>query len=167
MTIPVQDLPVSRQQTRIWSGVECLSRFCQRCNKIPFNDEEFNGFVAVPNPGRKCLQLPPDLPDTHGQHDLKLDFTLIDVWPKLNVLTKSAENCDFCKLLEIQLRKTGLPPDFQGGWIRVELFYCWKNRVCQDQLDDFNSRYAFGLLGLKARVFGKLKQEDEFTALVW
>ncbi|KAH6960232.1 heterokaryon incompatibility protein-domain-containing protein [Fusarium avenaceum] len=167
MTTPVQDSPVSRQQARIWSGVGCSSRFCQRCNKIPFNDEEFNGFAAVPSPGRTCLQLPPDLPEEHGQHDLELDFTLIDVWPKLNVLNRSAEDCDFCKLLEIQLRKTGLPPDFEGAWIRIELFYCWRNRVYQDQVHDFNSQDAFGLLGLKARVFGKLKQEDEFTALVW
>jgi hypothetical protein len=137
------------------------------CNKIQFNDEEFNGFVAVPNPGRTCLQLPPDLPEYVGQHDLKLDFTLIDVWPKLNVLTRSAKNCDFCKLLETQLRKTGLPLDFQGAWIRVELFYCWRNRICQNQVDDFDSGDAFGLLGLKARVCGKLKQEDKFTGLVW
>ncbi|RFN44927.1 hypothetical protein FIE12Z_10822 [Fusarium flagelliforme] len=161
MATPVQGLSIHRHQTSTMSEVECRTRFCQRCEKIPFDEGAFHNcdaIVTASDTGGEILQL---FPDEHlgndwlHQRDVEVNFELVDNWPQLPVITKSAENCDFCRLLVTRLSKTELPPEFRHAWIRVELFYCWWNR------DDP------GLTGLKALVWGKAKQEDEFTRLVW
>ncbi|KAH7174175.1 heterokaryon incompatibility protein-domain-containing protein [Fusarium flagelliforme] len=161
MTTSVQDLSVPRHQTSTWSEVECCTRVCQRCEKVPFHEEAFHGFdgsITVSDTGCESLHLSPDeLHDktVYGQYSLEVDFKLVDNWPQLPVLTKSAKNCDLCNLLETRLRKTQLPPGFKNTAIHMKLFYYWRNGG------------GSGLEGLKALVYGKLKQDDEFSELVW
>lgn len=161
MTTSVQNFSVPKDPTSTLSEVKCRTRFCQRCENIPFDEGAFGGFDGNPtvsDTDSESLRLySEELDDFYqrGQYDLMVDFELIDEWPQLHVISKSAENCDFCRLLETRLRKTDLPPEFRHAWIRVELFYCWWNRGDN------------GLAGLKAMVYGKQKRQDEYTRLVW
>ena len=161
MSTSVQDLSIRGHQTSTWSEAECQTRFCQRCKKIPFDEGEFDGFgtmIAISRSGERNLVLHQDqlpLHDEHGYWNVRVDFDLIDNWPELRVITKSAENCDFCKLLEARLRNMKLPLDFRQDKIRVELFYCWRHKG------------PVGLTGFKALVYGKREEEDKFTKLVW
>jgi hypothetical protein len=89
---------------------------------------------------------------------IELGFQLVDYWPQLAALAKSAKKCDFCKLIRTQLKKAIFPIEFERGWLRVIPSYHVGNRYL---LSDF------GLMGLSAEVLGQVKDEDEFTRLVW
>jgi hypothetical protein len=90
---------------------------------------------------------------------ISLRFELVDYWPQLAVLAESAENCDFCKLIRDQLKKAIPQTEFERGWLRVTPFYSFGN--------PYNMQRGVGLIGLSAEVVGKVKDEDEFTELVW
>lgn len=132
------------------STVSCSMRLCERCQKIPFDDGKYGGFVGQSDTGHDCLKFDED----DKELTLEVDFLLVDSWPELDVLTGSAKSCELCEILRLQLRETTFQARFDRGKIKIEISYEWKTIQEHYPSDDY------ALMALFALVNGQAEHEE-------
>ncbi|KAI0436793.1 hypothetical protein F4803DRAFT_205926 [Xylaria telfairii] len=103
-----------------------LSKFCQLCKALKFDDSAFGGYAAQDEDGHKILKFDED----DRRRQFEVDLGLADAYPDFPLLSKSSvdNGCDGCRFLADAARKAIAQVDFDGfkeANYNIRVIHCW------------------------------------------